>query len=404
MIAASDNQSKQGKSQGRPAQKTLDILKRLIAFQTVSRDSNIDLINWVQEYLQDAGIESHTTKGEHEGKANLFATIGSGEGGIVLSGHTDVVPVDDQEWDTDPFDMTEKDDGLLYGRGTCDMKGFIAVALSKIDALKQAASQGAPIHLAFSFDEEVGCLGVRHLIEELGKRKIKPTGCIIGEPTSMKTVVGHKSGSVYTCNVTGREIHSSLEPQGVNSVEYSARIILKIAEIRERLRNNERRNEGFEVPYTTLQTGVINGGHASNIIPGHASFRFDIRALPWTDPEELVAEVREYCETKLIPEMRKVAPEANIEITKKGHVPGFVIADDAPLTRYVQRLNRSNSPPGLVTFGTEGGLFQNAGVPCVICGPGSISQAHKPNEFVALSQLAQCEKFMDRLAQEPFTG
>lgn len=390
------------KAAAKPSEQTYDILKQLIAFRSVSRDSNLDVIEWIEAYLKDHGIASRLSKGDHPGKANLFATIGQGSGGIVLSGHTDVVPVDDQDWSSDPFDMAERD-GRLYGRGTCDMKGFIAVVLSKVGRLKQSVEKhGMPIHLAFSFDEEVGCLGVRHLISDLADQNIHPAGCIIGEPTSMKTVIGHKSGSVYICTVRGREIHSSLAPQGVNAVEYASKLIVKIAELGQKLRKTEQHHDGFEVPYSTMQTGVMNGGHASNIVPGLASFRFDIRSLPWTNPDELVAEIKAYCDDILVPEMKRLAPEADIDIKKKGSVPGFMIADDAPLTHYVQRLNRSNQPPAYVTFGTEGGLFQEAGIPCVICGPGSISQAHQPNEFVSLEQLARCEVFMDRLAETPF--
>ena len=384
----------------RPDPATLDILKTLVGFPTVSRDSNLELIEWVRDYLAEHGIERVLTRGEDARKANLFATIGNGSGGIILSGHTDVVPVDGQAWSTDPFELTERD-GKLYGRGTCDMKGFIAVALAKVSVLKAAAGE-EPIHLAFSFDEEIGCKGVGHMLADLAARGLSPRGCIVGEPTSMNTVVGHKAGAVYSCTVSGLEVHSSLAPQGVNAVEYASRLVNRIAEIAERMAQEERRHDGYEVPYSTMQTGVIGGGHAANIVPAACTFRFDIRTLPWTDPEALITEVRDFAETALLPRMHTIAPNAAIEIVRIGHVPGFAIDDDAPLTRYVQRLNRSNAAPRHVTFGSEAGLFQARAIPAVICGPGSISQAHKPDEFISLEQLALCEDFMDRLAATAF--
>ncbi|MFC3052569.1 acetylornithine deacetylase [Kordiimonas pumila] len=384
----------------RPSQSTTDILRTLIGFSTVSRDSNMDLINWVHDYLASYGVTCRLSYNAEKTKANIFATIGEGSGGIALSGHTDVVPVDGQNWSTDPFKLIETD-GRFYGRGTSDMKGFIAVVLSKVPAMVKAPLK-EPIHLAFSFDEEVGCLGVRHLLDDIKESGIKPRGCIIGEPTSMKTIIGHKSGSVYTCKVNGLEVHSSLAPQGVNSIEFAAMMVLKIREIGLRLKETEKRHDGYEVPYSTMQTGVIEGGYASNIVPAECSFRFDIRSLPWTNPEEIVTELRTYAEEFILPEMREIHPNAAIEIVRKGGVPGFAIAEDAELTRYVQRVALSNTPPGYVTFGSEAGLFQEINIPAVICGPGSISQAHKADEFIDLTQLAACEAFIDRLIVTPF--
>jgi len=384
----------------RPSEQTLAILRTLVAFPTVSRNSNLDLIDWVRAYLAEHGIDSHLSRGADDGKANLFATIGEGQGGIVLSGHTDVVPVDGQNWSSDPFDLVERD-GLLFGRGTSDMKGFIAAVLAKVPVL--AAEQRAePIHLAFSFDEEIGCLGVRHLLTDLAERDVRPRGCIVGEPTSMLAVVGHKTGSAYSCTVTGRESHSALAPHGVNAVEYAARVVERIRAIALRLIAEEQRHEGYEVPYSTLQTGVIAGGHASNIVPALCTMRFDMRTLPWTDPDTLLGELEAFVRDELLPEMRETAPEADIVLALKGRVPGFAIDEDAPLVRYVRRLAGSNQPPAFVTFGSEAGLFQEKGIPAVICGPGSISQAHKPDEYVSLEQLALCEDFLDRLATLPF--
>lgn len=385
----------------RPTTSTIDILRKLVGFQTVSRNSNLDLIKWVEAYLGRHGVTCHLSHSENYKKANLFATIGQGDGGIVLSGHTDVVPVDGQDWYSDPFELREQD-GKFFGRGTCDMKGFIAVVLAKIPDLVSARLP-YPLHIALSYDEEIGCLGVRHLLDDLVRHNVKPRGCIIGEPTSMNGVVGHKSGTAYVCEVTGLEVHSSLAPQGVNAVEYAARMIVKIRDIAQRLLREEKRHTGYEVPYSTLQTGVVEGGHASNIVPRTCVFRFDLRTLPWTNAEDLIGELNAFAQDELIPEMRAVAPHADITITQKGCVPGFSIAEDAPLTRYVQRLTKSNTPPGYVTFGSEAGLFQQINIPAVICGPGSISQAHKPDEFVPLDQLVLCEDFIDRLANTPFS-
>jgi acetylornithine deacetylase len=383
----------------RPSDATTEILSTLIAFATVSRDSNLALIDWVQNYLGRHGVDSVLTPNSDGRKANLFATIGEGGGGLVLSGHTDVVPVDGQDWSSSPFMLTERG-GRLYGRGACDMKGFLAVVLAKVPALT-AAPLSQPIHLALSFDEEVGCKGVGHLLDEIVARGIRPNGCIIGEPTSMTAVVGHKTGSAYGCTVTGLEAHSSLAPHGVNAISYAARMIARIEQAGRRLRDDERRHSGYEIPYSTLSTGVIEGGHASNIVPALCRFRFDIRSLEWTDPDTIIAELQDYADTVLLPEMHAVYPGASITIVLNGRVPGFAIDADAPLTRYVQRLAGSNAVPGFVTFGSEAGLFQAHGIPSVICGPGSIAQAHKPDEYVALEQLALCEDFIDRLIAAP---
>lgn len=388
----------------RPSDTTVDILRKLVAFRTVSRDSNLDLIQWVRDHLARHGLPSVLSRGKDSGKANLFATIpaGSGrvDGGIILSGHSDVVPVDGQDWSSDPFELTERD-GKLFGRGTCDMKGFIAACLAKVPMLL-AAKLAEPVHLALSFDEEIGCKGVGHMLDELVARGVRPRGCVVGEPTSMDAVIGHKTGSAYGCTVRGLEMHSSLAPMGVNAIFYAARVIARIEAIAARLRADERRHDGYSVPFSTLSVGVIDGGYASNIVPALCKFRFDIRTLPWTDPDAIVAELRAYIDADLVPEMRAIHPGAGIEIAMNGRVPGFTIEADAPLTRYVQRLAGSNAEPGFVAFGSEAGLFQARNIPSVLCGPGSIEQAHKPDEFVTLDQLARCEDFLERLARTPF--
>lgn len=391
-------------AQRRPSDATVEILRTLVGFPTISRGSNLDLIHWVRDHLAQYGIASVLTHGEDRGRANLFATIpagnGSSDGGIVLSGHSDVVPVAGQSWSTDPFVLTERD-GLLFGRGTCDMKGFIAACLAKVPALA-AAKLAEPVHLAISFDEEVGCKGVGHMLDELVARGVRPRGCVVGEPTSMDAVVGHKAGSAYSCAVHGLEMHSSLAPMGVNAIFFAARVIAKLEAIGAKLRAEERRHEGYPVPYSTVSAGVVEGGHASNIVPALCKFRLDLRTLPWTDPAEVMAELHAYIADDLLPEMRAVHPQADITVERTGFVPGFAIDADAPLTRYVQRLAGSNAPAGFVTFGSEAGFFQAKSIPSVLCGPGSIEQAHKPDEFVSLEQLAKCEDFLDRLAVTPF--
>lgn len=384
----------------RPSAATIEILRTLVGFPTVSRDSNLELIHWVRDYLAGHGVNSVLSQGKDPGKANLFATIGEGDGGIVLSGHSDVVPVEGQNWSSDPFVLEERD-GKLFGRGTCDMKGFIAACLAKVPALV-AAPLAEPVHLAISFDEEIGCKGVGHMLHDLVDRGVKPRGCVVGEPTSMDAVIGHKTGSAYGCTVTGLEMHSSLAPMGVNAIFYAARVIGWIEAKAAELRASEQRHDGYSVPFSTLSVGVIEGGFASNIVPALCRFRFDIRTLPWTDPDAIIAELEAYISRDLLPEMRAIAPGADIQIGMNGRVPGFTIEADAPLTRYVQRLAGSNAPPSYVAFGSEAGLFQAKGVPSVLCGPGSIEQAHKPDEFVTLEQLARCEDFLDRLATTPF--
>lgn len=384
----------------RPSAATIDILRTLVGFPTVSRDSNLALIHWVRDYLAGHGVASVLSHGADPGKANLFATIGAGEGGIVLSGHTDVVPVDGQAWSSDPFRLEERD-GKMFGRGTCDMKGFVAACLAKVPMLA-AADLPEPVHIALSFDEEIGCKGVGHMLDDLVARGVRPRGCVVGEPTSMDVVIGHKTGSAYGCTVRGLEAHSSLAPMGVNAIFFAARLIARIEAIATRLRETEPRHDGYSVPYSTLSVGVIEGGHASNIVPALCRFRFDIRTLPWTDPDAIIAELQSCIADELLPEMRAVSATAEIEIVMNGRVPGFAIEAEAPLTRYVQRLAGSNSGPDFVAFGSEAGLFQAKRIPSVLCGPGSIEQAHKPDEFVSLEQLARCEDFLDRLAQTPF--
>jgi acetylornithine deacetylase len=377
------------------------MIERLIGFDTTSRVSNLGLIEWVRDWLRTLGVESRLVYNAARNKANLFATITGRRDvrdrpGIVLSGHTDVVPVDGQAWDTDPFVATVKD-GRLYARGACDMKSYIGTALAYVPRFIEA-DLNAPIHLALSYDEEVGCLGVRGLLEALQRENFRAAGCIVGEPTDMKVVVAHKGKRAFRCRVHGREAHSSLTPLGVNAIEYAARLINHIREMADRMAAQETREAGFDVPFTTLQTGVISGGVVANIVPRLCEFHFEFRYLPGANPDALEAEIRGYAES-LLPGMRRVAPEARIEIDLKAAIPGSDAAETDLITTLALSLAR-NPGTSKVAYATEAGLFRQAHIPAVICGPGSIEQAHKPNEFVTFSQIHACEQFMARLVRQ----
>ncbi len=374
---------------------SLDMIKRLIAFDTTSRESNLELIGFVRDYLDDLGIESQLIHDETGRKANLYATLGPNHGaGFLLSGHTDVVPVDGQPWDTDPFHVSESG-GKLYGRGTADMKSFIAIALTLAPEFLKRGLQ-VPIHFAFSYDEEVGCIGVRGLIDMLSGLDRRPYACIVGEPTAMKPVSAHKGQMRVRCHVQGLESHSALTDRGVNAVEAAAEVIAHLKGMARRLRDHGPHDPAFDPPYTTVHTGTIQGGTAVNIVPKECSFEFEFRYLPSDDPKALYREVLDYAEKNLLPEMRAVSEATGFTWDGMSGIPGFAIEEDAELTQLVKALTGANQS-GAVSFGTEAGLFQDADIPTVICGPGDIGQAHKPNEFIALDQVAECEAFMRRL-------
>jgi acetylornithine deacetylase len=376
------------------------MIERLIAFNTVSRDSNLGLIEWVRDYLQGHGATTRLTHDATGKKANLFATLGeSPKPGLILSGHTDVVPVDGQNWDTDPFVATERD-GKLYARGSADMKGFIGIILSQapkfVDALNSNRLD-APLHYALSYDEEVGCLGVRGLISDLQENGIRPAGCVVGEPTSMQPIIAHKSTNRFRCAVHGREAHSSYVTHGVNAIEYAARLVVYIRQIADRLAQIETRDYGFSVPYSTLSTGLIRGGIAANVVPKDCEFHFDMRTLPRASADALYQEIRTYAEV-LAREMQAVDPQSGIDLVWASETVGLAASETDAIVRWAMQLS-NNSTVGKVSYGTEAGLFQQMGVPTVICGPGDIAEAHRPNEFVALEQLAQCEAFMNRILE-----
>jgi len=374
------------------------MIERLINFQTVSRDSNLGLIEWVRDYLHGFGATTRLTHDATGKKANLFATLGgSAKPGLILSGHTDVVPVDGQNWDTDPFVGVERD-GKLYARGSADMKGFIGIILAQAPKFVAALNGNrldAPLHYSLSYDEEVGCLGVRGLIRDLQENNIRPAGCVVGEPTSMQPIIAHKGTHRFRCSVHGREAHSSYVTHGVNAIEYAARLIVYIREIADRLATSEQRDYGFTVPYSTLSTGVIHGGIAANVVPKDCVFNFDMRTLPQASPDALYQEILKYAQS-LAREMQAIDVHSGTDLEWLSQTVGLAASETDAIVQWAMRLSRSASV-GKVSYGTEAGLFQQMGVPTVICGPGDIAEAHRPNEFVALEQLAQCERFMDRI-------
>jgi acetylornithine deacetylase len=383
-----------------PSAASRAMIERLIAFNTVSRDSNLGLIEWVRDYLQGFGAKTRLTHDASRKKANLFATLGdSKKPGLILSGHTDVVPVDGQNWDTDPFTATERD-GRLYARGSADMKGFIGIILAQAPKFVAALNDNrleAPLHYALSYDEEVGCLGVRGLIADLEEQGIRPAGCVVGEPTSMQPIIAHKGTHRFRCAVHGREAHSSYVTHGVNAIEYAARLVVFIRQLADRLAQLEQRDYGFTVPYSTLSTGLIQGGIAANVVPKDCVFQFDMRTLPQAKPDALYQEIHRYAEV-LAAEMRGIDPSAGIDLQWVSQTVGLAAAESDAIVQWAMQLSK-NPSVGKVSYGTEAGLFQKMGVPTVICGPGDIAEAHRPNEFVALDQLAQCENFMDRILE-----
>lgn len=374
---------------------SIEMIRKLVAFPTVSRESNLELIHFARDYLRNLGAESRLTYDDEKRKANLFATLGpAGKPGIVLSGHTDVVPVEGQAWDTDPFQVTEKD-GRLYGRGTCDMKSFVAVALALAPEFARRGLK-TPLHFAFSYDEEVGCIGVGRLISDLAREGIKPKSCIVGEPTMMRPVIAHKGKHGYRCTVRGLACHSAYAPQGVNAVEAAAEAIAFLKKMARRHRDQGPYDRGFDVAHTTVHTGVIRGGTALNIVPHECVFDFEFRHLPGDDPDALLAEFKHHVATRLEPEMHAVGAETGFTVTPLSVLPALDNGPESEVVGLAQELS-GNGEIGKVSFGAEASLFQGAGIPTVVCGPGSIEQAHKPNEFVTVDQVLKCEQFLRRL-------
>ncbi len=371
------------------------LLARLVGFATVSRDSNLELIGFIRDYLAELGVESELFHNPEGTKANLFATIGPlNAGGVVLSGHTDVVPVDGQAWTVEPFVLSERG-GRLYGRGTADMKGFIASVLAAVPAFL-AQPLHLPVHLAFSYDEEVGCLGVRSMLAALEQRPHKPRLCLIGEPTELKPVLGHKGKLAMRCQVQGAACHSAYAPYGVNAIEFAAKLIGKLGDIGEALALPAHHDARFDPPFSTVQTGVIKGGRALNIVPAECEFDFEVRALPGFEAQAVADQLQTYAEAELLPRMRKVNAASDIRLQPLSAYPGLATSADSEAARLVALLSGSEDF-GTVAFGTEGGLFDQAGIPTVVCGPGSMDQGHKPDEFVSVEQLRGCDAMLLRL-------
>lgn len=381
---------------------SVEMLRKLIAFPTVSRDSNLELIHFVRDFLKPYDADIRLTHDDEKRKANLFATLGPrAQGGIALSGHTDVVPVEGQAWDTDPFNMVEKD-GRLYGRGTSDMKGFIASVLALVPEFMERGLK-TPLHLAFSYDEEVGCIGVGRLIADITRSGIRPNACIVGEPTEMRPVIAHKGKKGYRCAVRGLAGHSAYAPHGVNAVEYAAEAIAFLKNLARRHRDRGPYDRGFDIAHTTVHTGVIRGGTALNVIPHDCTFDFEFRHLPGDDPERLLNEFKDYVRTRLEPEMRAVHASAGFVIEPLSVIPVLDTGPESEVVALAQELSGA-SEIGKVSFGTEASQFHRAGIPTVVCGPGSIAQAHKPNEYVTLEQIGRCDDFLRRLADRVCAG
>lgn len=382
---------------------SIDWLSRLIGFNTVSRCSNLTLIEEVRFYCERLGLTPYLTFNEDNSKANLFVTVPAGEdrkiisGGIVLSGHTDVVPVDGQAWSSDPFQAQIRGD-KLYGRGACDMKGFIACVLSVMPtavALSKSGKLSRPLHLALSFDEEIGCLGAPLLLADLAKRGITPDYCIVGEPTMMTMVSAHKGISVYRCRIHGKSVHSSLTPQGVNAISYASRLIGFVDELAEQLSRRLDTDALFDVPFSTLSVGTIHGGTATNIVPNLCEFTFDYRNLPHMTQADILAPIKAQI-ASLQSQMQSIDANTGIELLQEENVPAMTDRDSEALQALVAGLV-TEKQVHKVAYATEGGQFTNAGIPTIICGPGSIEQAHKADEFVALEQLDQCDEFLRKL-------
>jgi len=368
--------------------------RTLVRMNTVSSESNLPLIHFIRDELARHGVTSRLTYNDDGRKANLFATVGSGKpAGVIVSGHTDTVPWDGQNWSFDPVG-SEVRDGRLYGRGSADMKGFIGLAVAQVPDWLEADLPFA-VHLAFSYDEEVGCFGAPRLIADLREAGIRPLACIVGEPTGMVPALAHKGVARWRCCVRGHAAHSSLTPQGVNAIEIGARVVGRLADMSARFRDEEPHYAGFDVPYSTGAVCVIEGGIADNIVPADCRFHYEFRGLPGADVAAMQGEVRSFAAT-LEPSMRDVDAEAGIRFETICDVPAFLARADDPAVVLAGRLADTEATT-LVGFGTEAGLFQGAGIPTVVCGPGHIVQAHQADEYVTLAQLAAGERFLRAL-------
>lgn len=375
------------------------LLAKLISFDTVSRKSNLELIDFVRDYLAQHGLDSQLIEDRSRTKASLFATIGfSSRPGFLLAGHTDVVPVDGQQWTTDPFELNHRD-GRLYGRGSADMKGFIACVLAAVPRFQRQLLR-VPIHLAFTCDEELGCIGLHDLLKDSGNLPIQAEMGVVGEPTSMRPIIGHKGKVALRVEVRGLECHSSTPAAGVNAIQNAAELIAFIRQL-----NQERQSHGpfdpqFEAPHTTLHVGTIHGGTVLNVVPSECIFDFEIRYLPQDPAEPILETIRKFAAEEIEPEMKKMNPACGIFFRERFSYPGLSLTPNAPVVSMVQALLDSKLSTGKVAFGTEAGLYQErCGIPMVVCGPGDMANAHQADEYVAASQISACDRFLDRLAQ-----
>ena len=374
------------------AMTSLEKIKELVQFNTVSRDSNLPLIDHIAAYLDDLGIESHRVESADGKKSNLYASVGPNEpGGVVLSGHTDVVPTDGQDWHTDPF-APEVKENCLYGRGTCDMKGFIGTALALVPEMDSLIK---PIHFALSYDEEVGCKGAPGMIAEISQTIPKPEAVIVGEPTQMKAITGHKGMVTLTTSILGFEAHSSQTHRGVSAVMTAAKLVEKLNSMATELAEHTSIDTGFEPHHSTIHVGIIRGGTAINIISRHCEFQWDIRCIPNDDPKNIIDAFEKYCRDEVLPNMQGISNDCGIKTEIMASAPAFLMTESpamALLASLGTQPTEKHAP-----YVAEAGQFQAAGFPTVVCGPGSIDQAHKPNEFIALDQIDQGEHLLRKL-------
>ncbi len=375
------------------AEHATEILSKLVSFDTTSRNSNLPMIDYIESYLRGHGIESLRVADDTGEKSSLFATIGpAGVPGVGLSGHTDVVPVDGQDWDTNPFELTERG-GRLYGRGACDMKGFLACVMAAVPDFKRRNLK-VPVHIVFSYDEEVGCTGVRPMIDEFGARLTKPRMVIVGEPTNMTVVDAHKGPVRWGVTITGRPAHSSMAHLGVNTIAAAGELLAELATMEEELKTSPY-DARFDPPYTTLQVTEIGGGAASNIVPAETWFGWEIRGMPGVDPDQVEARLRRKADA-VASDMKHTAPEAGIEITRWNDVPSFAADPASEVLSLALNLVGQNETYA-VSYATEASLFHAAGAPSIVCGPGDIAQAHTPNEWIETAQLEKCMTFLGKL-------